>query len=104
MHTTTNILIGEIFLCSILEDKQFENKACCLVYDFMRGSLNRIKPGKSAEVALDQSDSYKVARGDIVSVRVIREKSFEVIFLFGICLKHSLSGQIFITKIFFIIN
>ena len=80
MHTTTNILIGEIFLCSILEDKQFENKACCLVYDFMRGSLKRIKPGKSAEVALDQSDSYKVARGDIVSVRVIREKLFEVIF------------------------
>ena len=80
MHTITKILHGEIFLCSLLDDKLLENKACCLVYDFMRGSLKRIKPGKAEEVALIQSANYKVARGDTVSLRVVREKLFEVIF------------------------
>ena len=81
MHIITNILHGGIFLCSVLDDKLLENKACCLVYNFMRGSLKRIKPGKAEEIALDQNDNYKVARGDRVSLRVVREKLFEVIFL-----------------------
>ena len=80
MHTITNILHVEIFLYSLLADKLLENKTCCLVYDFMRGSLKRVKPGKTEEVALDQSDSYKVTRGDKVSLRVVREKLFEVSF------------------------
>ena len=73
----TYLYVTYIFLFSICDDVLFENEACCMVYDSYKGSIRRILPGKT-DTILDQNDSYRLTKGDKLTLKVVKQKSFEV--------------------------